>query len=71
MRSNIRLEDDWLGRARPYVTGCLSLADPSGLMHNHSPRHLDKHSRSTSTSTRTSNMIVMNDQKEVASRPRA
>jgi hypothetical protein len=27
--SNIRLEDDWVGRDRPYVTGCLSLIDPS------------------------------------------
>ena len=24
--SNMRLEDDWVGRDRPYVTGCLSLA---------------------------------------------
>jgi hypothetical protein len=27
VRSNMRLEDDWVGLARPYVTGCLSLAD--------------------------------------------
>jgi hypothetical protein len=27
--SNMRLEDDWVGLARPYVTGGLSLADPS------------------------------------------
>ena len=47
VRSNIRLEEDWVGRARPYVTGCLSLAHPSRLTHIHSPRHLDKHSTST------------------------
>ena len=31
VRSNIRLEDDWVGRDRPYVTGCLLLADPSSM----------------------------------------
>jgi len=31
VRSNMRLEDDWVGRDRPYVTGCLLLADPSSM----------------------------------------
>jgi hypothetical protein len=59
VRSNIRLEEDWVGRDRPYVTGCLSLADPSHLMHMHSPRHVYKHPSSDSTSTSPSNMKVM------------
>jgi hypothetical protein len=42
VRSKIRLEDDWVGRDRPYVTGCLSLADPSYLVDIDSPRHVYK-----------------------------
>jgi hypothetical protein len=40
--SNMRLEEDWVGRDRPYVTGCLSLADPSYLIDIDSPRHVYK-----------------------------
>jgi hypothetical protein len=57
--SNIRLEEDWVGRDRPYVTGCLSLADPSYLMDIRSPRHVYKHPCNDSTSTSTSNMKVV------------
>jgi hypothetical protein len=32
VRSNMRLEEDWVGRERPYVTGCLSSAYPLGLL---------------------------------------
>ena len=38
--SNIRLEDDCVVRDRPYVTGCLSLADPPNLMNMNSPGHV-------------------------------
>jgi hypothetical protein len=57
VRSNIRLEDDWVGRDRPYVTGCLSLVDRSYLVDIDSPGHV--YTTSTAQALAPGNMNLM------------